>query len=81
VDNGAGLDGRVVVGWLLLDMRFQIDLWRQLARTAAMFAGKTPTARSTPGPGRFGAVTFSLQVMPARTNPRIPAKRSAGPGT
>jgi len=31
----------VVVGWLLLDMRFQIDLWRQLARTAAMFAGKT----------------------------------------
>src|SRR6476661_2245557 len=31
----------VVVGWLLLDMRFQINLWRQLARTAAMFAGKT----------------------------------------
>lgn len=31
----------VVAGWLLLDLRFQLNLWRQLARTAATFAGKT----------------------------------------
>ena len=31
----------VVAGWLVLDLRFQVNLWRQLARTAATFAGKT----------------------------------------
>lgn len=31
----------VVAGWLILDTRFQINLWRQLTRTAATFAGKT----------------------------------------
>jgi hypothetical protein len=31
----------VVAAWLLLDLRFQVNLWRQLARTAATFAGKT----------------------------------------
>ena len=31
----------VVAGWLILDMRFQVNLWRQLTRTAATFAGKT----------------------------------------
>jgi hypothetical protein len=31
----------VVAGWLILDARFQVNLWRQLARTAATFAGKT----------------------------------------
>lgn len=31
----------VIAGWLLLDLRFQVNLWRQLARTAATFAGKT----------------------------------------
>ena len=30
-----------IAGWLLLDLRFQVNLWRQLARTAATFAGKT----------------------------------------
>jgi hypothetical protein len=31
----------VVAGWLILDTRFQVNLWRQLTRTAATFAGKT----------------------------------------
>ena len=31
----------VVAAWLLLDLRFQVNLWRQLARTATTFAGKT----------------------------------------
>jgi hypothetical protein len=31
----------LVAGWLILDTRFQVNLWRQLARTAATFAGKT----------------------------------------
>jgi hypothetical protein len=31
----------VVAAWLILDMRFQVNLWRQLSRTAATFAGKT----------------------------------------
>ena len=31
----------VVTGWLILDTRFQVNLWRQLTRTAATFAGKT----------------------------------------
>ena len=30
-----------VAAWLILDTRFQVNLWRQLTRTAAMFAGKT----------------------------------------
>jgi hypothetical protein len=30
-----------VAGWLILDTRFQVNLWRQLTRTAATFAGKT----------------------------------------
>jgi hypothetical protein len=30
-----------IAAWLILDTRFQINLWRQLARTAATFAGKT----------------------------------------
>ncbi|HEX3631259.1 MAG TPA: hypothetical protein VHZ01_02005 [Casimicrobiaceae bacterium] len=30
-----------VAGWLILDARFQVNLWRQLARTAATFAGRT----------------------------------------
>jgi len=39
-------DGRVywaiiIAGWLILDTRFQLNLWRQLTRTAATFAGKT----------------------------------------
>ena len=31
----------VVAAWLIVDARFQVNLWRQLARTAAMFAGKS----------------------------------------
>lgn len=31
----------VIAAWLILDTRFQVNLWRQLTRTAAMFAGKT----------------------------------------
>ncbi|MEO8567019.1 MAG: hypothetical protein ABI541_11600 [Betaproteobacteria bacterium] len=31
----------VVAAWLILDTRFQVNLWRQLTRTAATFAGKT----------------------------------------
>ncbi|HEY2863540.1 MAG TPA: hypothetical protein VGK37_07960 [Casimicrobiaceae bacterium] len=31
----------LIAGWLILDMRWQLNLWRQLARTEAMFAGKT----------------------------------------
>ncbi|MEP6996593.1 MAG: hypothetical protein ABI900_03040 [Betaproteobacteria bacterium] len=31
----------VIAGWLMLDMRWQVNLWRQLTRTATMFAGKT----------------------------------------
>ncbi len=31
----------IVAAWLILDTRFQINLWRQLTRTAATFAGKT----------------------------------------
>jgi hypothetical protein len=31
----------LVAGWLILDARWQINLWRQLSRTAAMYAGKT----------------------------------------
>ena len=30
-----------IAAWLILDARFQVNLWRQLTRTAAMFAGKT----------------------------------------
>jgi hypothetical protein len=30
-----------VAAWLILDTRFQVNLWRQLTRTAATFAGKT----------------------------------------
>jgi hypothetical protein len=29
-----------IAAWLILDTRFQINLWRQLTRTAATFAGK-----------------------------------------
>jgi hypothetical protein len=40
------LDARVcwaifLAGWLLLDARWQVNLWRQLAATGAQFAGKT----------------------------------------
>jgi hypothetical protein len=31
-----------LIGWLLLDLRWQVDLWRQLAQTTRQFAGKTP---------------------------------------
>jgi len=31
----------LIAAWLILDMRFQLNLWRQLARTGAMFAGKS----------------------------------------
>lgn len=30
-----------IAAWLIVDIRFQVNLWRQLERTAAMFAGKT----------------------------------------
>lgn len=30
-----------VAAWLIVDARFQINLWRQLERTAVMFSGKT----------------------------------------
>lgn len=30
-----------LIGWLLLDARWQVDLWRQLGLTAQQFAGKT----------------------------------------
>lgn len=31
----------VLIGWLLLDVRWQANLWRQLAQTARQFAGET----------------------------------------
>jgi hypothetical protein len=31
-----------LIGWLILDLRWQADLWRQLAQTTRQFAGKTP---------------------------------------
>ena len=30
-----------LIGWLMLDVRWQADLWRQLAQTMRQFAGKT----------------------------------------
>ena len=31
-----------LIGWLILDLRWQANLWRQLAQTTRQFAGKTP---------------------------------------
>jgi hypothetical protein len=31
----------VIAAWLIVDARFQVNLWRELARTAAIFAGKS----------------------------------------
>lgn len=45
--GGWPCDARVLwtvflIGWLLLDVRWQVDLWRQLAQTTRQFGGKTP---------------------------------------
>jgi hypothetical protein len=57
----------VVAGWLLLDLRFQVNLWRQLAQTAATFAGKTGEEK------RLASDDHELYVLMKEVRAALPA--------
>ncbi|MGH8713338.1 MAG: hypothetical protein ACREYB_04945 [Casimicrobiaceae bacterium] len=61
----------LVAGWLMLDARWQINLWRQLSRTAAMYAGKTPDEKRLASDDHelytlMGEVSAALPAAPVR---------------
>jgi len=63
----------VAAGWLILDMRFQVNLWRQLTRTAATFAGKTGEEKRLASDDRelymlMKEVGAALPALPARVH-------------
>ena len=60
----------VVAGWLLLDLRFQVNLWRQLAQTAATFAGKTGEEKRLASDDR-GLYTLMKEVSAALPAPPV----------
>lgn len=60
-----------IAGWLILDARWQINLWRQLARTAATFAGKNGEEKRLASDDRqlytlMREVSAALPAPPAR---------------
>ncbi len=60
-----------IAGWLILDARFQLNLWRQLTRTAATFAGKTGEEKRLASDDRelymlMREVTAALPAPPVR---------------
>jgi hypothetical protein len=63
----------VVAGWLILDTRFQVNLWRQLTLTAATFAGKTGEEKRLASDDRklytlMKEVSTALPPPPARVH-------------
>lgn len=61
----------VIAGWLLLDVRWQVNLWRQLARTEAMFAGKTTEEKHLASDDRE---LYSLMREVSRALPAPPVR-------
>ena len=62
-----------IAGWLILDTRFQVNLWRQLTRTAATFAGKTGEEKRLASDDRglyllMKEVTAALPPPPVRVH-------------
>jgi len=57
----------VLIGWLLLDLRWQADLWRQLAQTARQFAGKTTEEK------HLAAYDHELFELMRQVNGALPA--------
>lgn len=60
-----------LVGWVALDLRWQINLWRQLRLTHARFAGKSGEAKRMAAPDHAlfefaGDVKRQLDAAPAR---------------
>jgi hypothetical protein len=61
----------LIAGWLAIDARWQINLGRQLVRTAQTFAGKTADEKHLAGDdGRF----FALMQQVNRALPASPAR-------
>ncbi len=57
----------VLIGWLLLDLRWQANLWRQLAQTARQFAGKTTEEK------HLAAYDHELFELMRQVNGALPA--------
>ena len=55
-----------LAGWMLLDLRWQINLWRQLGDTAAAFAGKSTEEKHASGVDRelYALVQRVLAKLP-----------------
>ena len=58
----------VLVAWLVLDVRWQWDLWQQLDLTRQQFAGQTPEQKRLREQPEFAAITYQLaQAVLERT--------------
>lgn len=55
-----------LAGWMLLDLRWQANLWRQLGDTAAAFAGKTTEEKHASGVDR------ELYALVQRVHAKLP---------
>ncbi len=70
--RGKPLDSRVlwaicIGGWLILDARWQVNLWRQLAQTATQYAGKTDEQK------HLAASDFEVYALMRQVNAALPA--------
>lgn len=52
----------ILVGWLVLDLRWQWDLWQQLDLTRQQFAGHSAEQKRLREQPRFAALTYQLAV-------------------
>ncbi|MGH8851163.1 MAG: hypothetical protein ACREYD_09220 [Casimicrobiaceae bacterium] len=57
----------LVAGWLILDARWQVNLWRQLSRTAATFAGKSVDGK------RMASDDHELYTLMGQVRAALPA--------
>jgi hypothetical protein len=60
-----------LIGWLILDVRWQANLWRQLAQTARQFAGETTTEKHLAADDH---VLFELMQQVNSTLPAPPVR-------